>query len=191
MKCRVRGTPTALLLLGMLACSPADGRGGAPIGSQGGPCTEGGGCDPGLVCVANLCKQPGGGADAAAAGGAGGRAGTGGASGGRTGRKDPGGTGDACASNSDCISDDCAVIHGWCMRTCTSSKPDCSGIHGTTGTSNEFGRDNWCLVTLGSSNECFAGCATTSDCTPYPGTACQAFTETGGLSVHACAPRLN
>lgn len=31
---------------------------GEPIGSEGGPCTAGGGCDPGLVCLSDLCVDP-------------------------------------------------------------------------------------------------------------------------------------
>jgi non-reducing end alpha-L-arabinofuranosidase len=62
-----------------------------PVGSEGASCTQGGGCDPGLVCVGRRCVVPadtdfpaGGGAGGGLGGaaGAGGQAGMGGGSGG-------------------------------------------------------------------------------------------------------------
>ena len=60
-----------------------------PVGAEGGPCTVGGGCDPGLLCLSRLCVRPpdsaippgGGGAGGVGTGGnagAGGQAGAGG-----------------------------------------------------------------------------------------------------------------
>jgi hypothetical protein len=37
-----------------------EGEGDKPVGSEGGPCTEGGGCDPGLACRSDLCVDLGG-----------------------------------------------------------------------------------------------------------------------------------
>jgi hypothetical protein len=78
-----------------------------PTGAEGGPCTAGGGCDPGLVCLSRLCARPpdsalpptgsgagGGGVDGDP--GFGGQAGTGGPGGFASGGAGSGGvTGDA------------------------------------------------------------------------------------------------
>ncbi|MBN2572929.1 MAG: hypothetical protein JXP73_00050 [Deltaproteobacteria bacterium] len=46
----------ASLLSLLLGCSD-DTRTRIPVGAEGGPCTAGGGCDPGLVCLSHLCVR--------------------------------------------------------------------------------------------------------------------------------------
>ena len=45
-----------LVALATAACSSSSAKN---VGTQGGPCTAGGGCDPGLVCLSSLCENPG------------------------------------------------------------------------------------------------------------------------------------
>lgn len=52
LKLELYATTVACLLL---ACSGSKSK---PVGSEGGACTQGGGCDPGLVCLARLCSWP-------------------------------------------------------------------------------------------------------------------------------------
>jgi hypothetical protein len=45
------------LVLTALACSSTSTGNKTRVGAEGGPCTAGGGCDPGLVCLAPLCAK--------------------------------------------------------------------------------------------------------------------------------------
>ena len=90
---RARGSSTRALLfsaaaVGLLASAPFSGCAASDdnetssgndcsVGSEGCPCTNGGACDPGLVCLSNLCVNPvpagsGGASTGTGAGGAGG-----------------------------------------------------------------------------------------------------------------------
>lgn len=95
----------------MAACAASDDEtpsgssgNGCPVGSETCPCTQGGACDPGLVCLSNLCVDPDG------AGGSGAGPGGGGAPSG------PGSGGQNPVSSSstggrgECFSDGCKAI---------------------------------------------------------------------------------
>jgi hypothetical protein len=51
-----------IVLAAASACGSSDdtvsGGGGKPPGSEGGPCRSGGECDPGLLCLSDLCVEP-------------------------------------------------------------------------------------------------------------------------------------
>jgi hypothetical protein len=96
----VGGACAILILLGVLdACSSEDSSAdpkSCPVGSEGCPCTQGGGCDQRLSCLSGFCVDATGVAgqgntDAAASGGTGGGA-TGGSSGTATGGSSTGGS---------------------------------------------------------------------------------------------------
>jgi len=83
---------TTVLVLACSDNSSSNSSQNCPIGSEGCPCTTGGGCDVGLVCYDPICFKP----DATAAGGVGAASGTGGgagASAGGAGGVSNGGTG--------------------------------------------------------------------------------------------------
>ncbi len=84
-------------------------------------------------------------------------------------------TGDACSSDAECSSGSCST---WCQDTC-SINTDC-GI-------NSSGNFVWCVKTQASSNRCFPGCKSNSDCSSYPGSSCKAVTATNGASTSVCS----
>ena len=47
-----------VLTLALVGCSSGLSANSKPIGAEGGSCTSGGGCDPGLVCLSRLCVRP-------------------------------------------------------------------------------------------------------------------------------------
>jgi hypothetical protein len=51
------GLAAASLLCLLVGCSTSTPM-SLPVGAEGGPCTVGGGCDPGLICVSRLCVRP-------------------------------------------------------------------------------------------------------------------------------------
>jgi hypothetical protein len=48
---------TLLTSLVVLSCSDNEGQSDCPVGAEGCPCTEGGGCDDGLTCLSDLCVE--------------------------------------------------------------------------------------------------------------------------------------
>jgi hypothetical protein len=95
------------------------------------------------------------------------------------------GIGDACSTSGQCGSGVCTGL--WCSATCSVADSVCAGGHGAGGLYNAYGQLNWCLVNAGGADSCFAGCATTADCRPYPGTVCRTAYDVTGTSVSVCA----
>ncbi len=98
------------------------------------------------------------------------------------------GIGDGCTSNAECISGDCTGTlssSGWCTAPCSPTSAVCAGSG--TGTSNQYGNPNLCILNSGNTYKCFPGCAVLADCAPYGGTTCKAGTDATGASVSVCS----
>lgn len=92
------------------------------------------------------------------------------------------GIGDPCTTNGDCGSGMCN--HGWCSTTC-SWESDCDGRYGSGKNANGF--FNACIKSSSGQRYCFPRCNATSDCAKYPGTTCQAGSNTVGQIFKVCS----
>jgi len=84
--------------------------------------------------------------------------------------------GDACNSNSDCKQAGSTCAGSWCTAPCTSSTDTSCGTD-SEGLTNYCVQDSTTLV-----YDCFPGCNSDLDCTPYPGASCLS-TGTGSQTV--------
>lgn len=84
-------------------------------------------------------------------------------------------TGDACSADAECISGSCNT---WCADSCT---------HNTDCGVNTSGKLVWCVATQASTDSCFPGCKSNSDCSIYPGSTCKAVTATNGSTTTVCS----
>lgn len=136
---------------------PASNQYACPVGYESCPCTQGGGCDPGLICYEKICEVGSGGS--AGSGGTGGTGATGGGAGTTASTGGTGGSGAAAGTGgANGVTEQDLLVAGGCIR--------------------KEAADSQCQNTLG--KRAFA-CATTPDPT---GEICQDMngSDVGGLS---------
>jgi hypothetical protein len=93
------------------------------------------------------------------------------------------GLGTSCSSDEECSS---GVCYGFCSTPCTSDA-DCAGGHGSYGSSNSYGNQNWCVENAKGSTICFPGCSSDSACTPFNNATCMANRDVNGADVGICS----
>jgi hypothetical protein len=86
--------------------------------------------------------------------------------------------GDPCNSDADCTQAGVTCAGNWCSKSCSSATDTSCGTNGSGGS-------NYCVQDSTSLNfECFPGCTTDMDCTPYAGATC---VPTGTASQSVCS----